>query len=478
MTYRTRNRKASLAVLKLRGFLIILLLTGILTPGGAQAQNVSQALWQVSYWNNTTLSGPPVLRRDEASIDYNWGADSPHPSVNEDNFSARWTSYISFRPGTYRFNATSDDGIRVWIDGDMIIDEWYDHPVQTFTADKSLGTGPHHIVVEYYEHLSGAIAQLWWAPASPPDGVTWQGEYYDNTNLSNDPVVVRQDPAIGFNWTTVSPAPGVPPDEFSVRWTRSVKLEAGSYRFAMTVDDGGRLWVNGRLLIDAWEVQSPRTYTGEIYLPGGATPIKMEYFDNQLGAVAQLSWSRASTRAGSWHGEYYDNRGFRGAPALVRDVPEIDFDWGLSSPAPDQIGVDRFAIRWTRTLDLAAGRYRFTMRVDDGGRLWIDDRMLIDAWKVQSPHTYSADVDLSGDSVTVRMEYFEDAGGSVARLAWSPLSPSAPASRDWRNVIPVRWHPVFQRCLEHWERTDRELGSAPNWEALLEECKILSVSDR
>lgn len=93
----------------------------------------------------------------------------------------------------------------------------------------------------------------------------------------------------------------------------------------MTVDDGGRLWVNGRLLIDAWQIQSPHTCSADIYLPGGPTPVRMEYFENLRGAVAQLSWERAPLRTEFWRGEYFDNPAFRGAPALVRQDAEIDF---------------------------------------------------------------------------------------------------------------------------------------------------------
>lgn len=406
----------------------ILILTAEAAGGasGAQAQFNSDFTWQAAYWNNRGLAGSPVVRRNEPAIDHNWGLGSPHPDIDEDNFSARWSAYVDFRPATYRFAATSDDGIRVWVDGDLIIDEWYDHPAQTSTADKSLSAGRHRIVVEYYEAGSGAIAQLWWAPAPPPDGQNWRGEYYNNTSLSGQPALVREDPAIGFNWTDVAPGPGVNRDKFSARWTRRVDLPAGSYRFEMTVDDGGRLWVNGRRLIDTWQIQSPTTYAGEIYLPGGSIPIKMEHFDNLRGAVAQLTWSRAPLRTQFWRGEYYGNVSFQGNPALVRNDSQINFDWGGSSPAPGRLGTNRFAVRWTRTLDLEPGIYRFALTVDDGGRLWIEDRLLIDGWKIQSPTTYTGEINhVSGQPVTVRVEYFENTGGSLAQLSWSRIGPPA-----------------------------------------------------
>lgn len=404
--------------------ILLIIVAGI--GGEAQAQAPTDFTWQASYWNNRSLAGSPIVRRNEPAIDHDWGLGSPHPDIDDDHFSARWSTYVDFRPATYRFAATSDDGIRVWVDGDLIINEWYDHPVQTFTGDKALSAGRHRIVVEYYEAERGAIAQLWWAPAPPPDGQNWRGEYYDNISLRGEPEVVREDPAIGFNWTDVAPAEGVSRDKFSARWTQRINFAPGNYRFEMTVDDGGRLWVNGRRLIDAWRIQSPTTYVGEIYLPGGSTPVRMEHFDNLRGAVAQLTWSRAPERTRFWRAEYYDNTSFSGAPALVRNDAHINFNWGNSSPAPARLGVNHFAARWTRTLDLAPGIYRFTIRVDDGGRLWIDDRLLIDAWQTQSPTTYSREINhVSGRPITVRMEYFENTGGSVAQLSWSRIGQPA-----------------------------------------------------
>ncbi len=110
--------------------------------------------------------------------------------------------------------------------------------------------------------------------------------------MSGTPALVRNEQQIWFNWGTSSPAPGwVDADNFSARWTRSLAMPAGNYRFTMTVDDGARLFVNGHTLIDAWKDQSAATYTGDIYLPGGTTTIQMEYYENVGAATAQLAWT-------------------------------------------------------------------------------------------------------------------------------------------------------------------------------------------
>jgi hypothetical protein len=279
--------------------LVAALASATLAPAGVvQAQEPvtpqhSAPNWQAAYWNNTSLSGTPVLQRSETSLNYDWGAGSPHPDVAADGFSARWTRYVDLSAGTYRFTSVSDDGIRVYVDNDLIIDEWYDHPAKTVSVEKHLAAGHHWIVVEYYENGGFATAKLSWGPASAPIQ-NWRGEYFDNPTLSGSPALVRDDANINFDWGAGSPAPGtIGADRFSVRWTQTVDLPAGNYRFSATADDGVRLWVNGHLLIEAWRDQPARTYTGDIYLAGGPVSIKMEYYENTGFAVARLSWRLA-----------------------------------------------------------------------------------------------------------------------------------------------------------------------------------------
>lgn len=279
-----------------RACFLLSLLTALLVTVGASAQGPgpqhTDPVWQATYWNNTDLAGTPVLWRAEANLDYDWGLGSPAPEVSADYFSARWTRYIYVpSPTPYRFTATSDDGVRVWLDGALIINQWYDHPVQTVSVDRTLSAGHHLIIVEFYERVGAAVIRFFWETA-PPTITHWSGEYYNNPTLSGSPALVRDDTSINFNWGLGAPALGIREDEFSVRWTRNLALSAGMYRFTMTVDDGGRLWVNNHLLLDAWREQAETTYVGDIYLPGGSIPVKMEYYERAGHALAKLSWTK------------------------------------------------------------------------------------------------------------------------------------------------------------------------------------------
>jgi hypothetical protein len=253
----------------------------------------SEPVWRAAYWNNMNLTGNPVLERSEPAVWYDWATRSPDPAVRSDGFSARWQRYLSVEAGTYRFTLRSDDGVRLWIDGALVIDAWTDHPATTYTAERTLTGGYHWIELIYYENQGEALVQFTWeTPATRLNN--WRGEYYLGSQIGSEPRLVRDDFAIDFNWGAGSPAPGViPADGFAARWTRSLDLPAGWYTFVLTIDDGGRLWVDNQLLIDRWQEQPERTYAAQIYLRGGLVPVRDDYFEKSGPAVARLTWARS-----------------------------------------------------------------------------------------------------------------------------------------------------------------------------------------
>ncbi len=120
-----------------------------------------------------------------------------------------------------------------------------------------------------------------------------------------------------------------------------------------------------------------------------------------------------------WKGEYFNNTDVSGAPAVVRDDEMIAFDWGQAYPLPG-VGVDNFSVRWTRELELPAGTYRFTLRADDGVRLWVNEALLIDRWTAGYATTESV-VQLPAGVHTVRVEYFEATGEARVFLEWGSV---------------------------------------------------------
>lgn len=403
--------------------------------------------WRGEYFNNRELLGDPVLVRSDRAIDFDWGSGSPQPGVvNSDNFSVRWTRSINLPNGTYRFRATVDDGVRVYVNNQLVIDQWRTGPAATFTSPDIQLSGRTNLRVDYFDATDLAQVQVVYErgggpqPTPTPVFNAWKGEYYNNTSLGGQPALVRNDADVNFNWGSNSPAPGtVNSDDFSVRWTRTLNFQPGNYRFKITVDDGARLWVNNALIIDQWRQGAAAEFTSDIYLPGGPLPIRLEFVEYKENALIQLTWTMIGGNSGGgggssgggsdtggdevkeikpksrWVGEYFSNPDLAGAPVFVREDKQIDFDWGTGSPRSD-IPADNFSVRWTNTFPLDGGLYRFTTETDDGVRLYVDGKVVIDKWRLQPVTKYSAEVRLGKGQHTVVMEYQERGDRAVARL--------------------------------------------------------------
>jgi hypothetical protein len=119
--------------------------------------------YRAEYFNNRTLSGTPVFTRCETTaINYNWGSGGPGNGIPNDNFSVRWTGRFTFPAGSRTFTTRSDDGVRLWVDGVRLINNWTDHAPTTNTGTQTLTAGDHDVKLEYYERGGGALIQLSW----------------------------------------------------------------------------------------------------------------------------------------------------------------------------------------------------------------------------------------------------------------------------------------------------------------------------
>jgi hypothetical protein len=129
------------------------------------------------YFNNLTLSGTPALTRNEI-VDFGWGSGSPGAGVNSNNFSARWTgSVMATSSGTYRFRTISDDGVRLWVNGVQVINNWSDHAATTNTSGTvNLVAGQRYTIrLEYYERSGQAVMRLRWLTPGSGTYVTIPG---------------------------------------------------------------------------------------------------------------------------------------------------------------------------------------------------------------------------------------------------------------------------------------------------------------
>jgi hypothetical protein len=369
--------------------------------------------WRGEYYDNPHLQGSPVLIRDDSIIDFNWGQGVPAANVPADRFSVRWTQSLDLVHGGYRFSVQADDGVRVFINDQLMLDEWKTTSTASYQFEQVLG-GPAAIRVEYFDAGGNATIRFQWDYTGRFPN--WRGAYYNNASLTGAPVVVRDDVAIDFNWGNQSPAPQIPPDNFSARWTRAVLLDAGTYRFHAQADDGIRVWIADRPIVDEWHPSSAETaYTANVYLPRGTHDMSIEYYEAGGQAQVYVWWENLDAYAG-WRGAYFNNPSLMGRPAFMRNDPYIDFNWGTGRP--DNLGPDNFSAQWIDRRDFQDAVYRFFAEHDDGVRVWVDDRLIIDAWYETGPVTDRGEIQLPGGTHEVRVDYFEGAGDARIRVWW------------------------------------------------------------
>lgn len=136
--------------------------------GGARLQFWTEPLggglvWKGDFHNNPRLEGSPTVTKQYNSINFDWGNKAPVQGITADYFSARFTSTVYFTAGKYRFTATADDGIRVYIDNHKVIDEWHLSSPRTYNGELDIGEGNHEVKVEYFENQGTAVCKVSWA---------------------------------------------------------------------------------------------------------------------------------------------------------------------------------------------------------------------------------------------------------------------------------------------------------------------------
>jgi hypothetical protein len=384
--------------------------------------NVPAQMWQGVYYNNATLSGVPVLTRLDQAIDFNWQLGSPATQVNADRFSVRWQGRWRFESAGYRFYAVSDDGVRVWVDGALVLDQWNDQPATLIQAEAEMRAGDHLIKVEYYDAEGDAQVRVWW---EPKDLYTeWRGEYFPNPTLAGKPVLTRNDANLQFDWGDGSPDAQLPADGFSARWTRRMTFDEGAYRVLATADDGIRVWVDDLAVIDEWHDSQQTTYAGYRWLKAGLHNVRVEYFEGQGQARVRVWWEKLTAFNG-WRGEYFANAELMPPFLAVRDDEAINFDWGTGAPL---VGMppDNFTVRWSRVLELPAGRYRFWAVADDGVRYYVDGALLINQWRDTARQRLEAELTLAAGRHTVVVEYLERSNRASIQAGWETVAPATP----------------------------------------------------
>jgi len=414
--------------------------------------------WRGEYWNNQSLSGSPTLCRNDSQVDFNWGTGSPGGGVPNDKFSARWTRNRDFAVGRYRFHLAGDDGIRLWVDANLIIDQWKDQGRTEYTAERDLSGGSHSLKVDYYENGGDANITLWWeavggsgcSPSADQIALFVDANYsgqcvtkgigsYSNPaalGLPNDSIssikvgsnvqvtLCRDDNYSGTCETFTGNDSDLTDNSIGNDQVSSAKVEQrgadGPPGYAFCANEGQRCNFSGTKDV-AYGANSQFFYK---YGVANGIDCNNATFGDPISGVGKACYTKDNAGGcpsiSDWRGEYWNNQSLSGTPTLCRNDSQVDFNWGTGSPGGG-VPNDKFSARWTRSQGFAAGRYRFHLAGDDGIRLWVDTNLIIDQWKDQGRTEYTAERDLSGGSHSLKVEYYENGGDANITLWWETV---------------------------------------------------------
>jgi uncharacterized repeat protein (TIGR03806 family) len=161
-----------------------------------------------AYYSNQlmTFTNAPTLVRTDATVNFNWGTAAPDASVTADHFTVRWTGTVQPQfSETYTFYTTTDDGVRLWVNGQLLIDKWVNQGPTEWSGSITLAAQQkYNIQMDYFENTGGAQASLSWSSASTAKAIIPKTQLYPVTN--QPPVVNIVSPA---NGATLSASPSV-----------------------------------------------------------------------------------------------------------------------------------------------------------------------------------------------------------------------------------------------------------------------------
>jgi glucose/arabinose dehydrogenase len=377
------------------------------------------------YYDNQDFTNLKLTRVDQ-TVNFDFGSRSPNASIGADTFSIRWTGKVEAKYNeTYTFYTATDDGVRLWINGQQIINNLRDQSLTEVSGNITLEAGKKYdIRLDYYEKSGKAVSKLAWSSNSQVKEIIPKSQLYS----TGSPTAILQ--------TTTTPVTGSNIYTFNVQYTDDTAVDITS----LDSSDIRVTSTNGFNQLATLVGVNSNTATYSITAPGNSWDIAdasiytIALEANQVrdingnfssgSNIGQFNYSIAGTGAGL-KGEYYDNRDFTNLK-LTRTDGTVNFDFGNGSP-DSSIGADTFSVRWTGFVEAKySENYTFHTTSDDGVSLWIDNQQVINRLVDQSATEFSSSpITLqAGQKYAIRLDYFENRGKALSKLSWSSASQS------------------------------------------------------
>ncbi|WP_454085363.1 PA14 domain-containing protein [Georgenia sp. Marseille-Q6866] len=474
-------------------YLVVAVGDGSATPAASQAVVTTppaapacpEGLWAAEYFDGRELEGEAVSRECLSAVDKNWYNSGSPAGLESNDFSARFTTTVNEGAGTYEFQAQADDGVRVYVDDELVIDKWGTGDYSRLhTGSIELTDGPHEFVVEYFEAAGAARVTVDYFKVQPGEGPAcepglWAAEYFDGRELEGEAVSRECLSAVDKNWYNSGSPAGLESNDFSARFTTTVNEGAGTYEFQAQADDGVRVYVDDELVIDKWGTGDySRLHTGSIELTDGPHEFVVEYFEAAGAARVTVDYFKVqpgegpACEPGLWAAEYFDGRELEGEAVSRECLSAVDKNW-YNSGSPAGLESNDFSARFTTTVNEGAGTYEFQAQADDGVRVYVDDELVIDKWGTGDySRLHTGSIELTDGPHEFVVEYFEAAGAARVTVDYFKVQPGeGPAcepglwAAEYFDGRELEGEAVSRECLSAVDKNWYNSGSPAGLES-------------
>jgi hypothetical protein len=527
------------------------------------------------YFGNRDLAGAPLMVRKDRTVNFDWDIGAPMELAKPGPFSVRWTGEIQAQfTEPYTLYLETDEGVRVWLDGELVMNDWVDRYDGKSQATVNLVAGQKYpLQIEYYKNQGLAHARLLWSSPSTPKRLVPQSQLYaaasmpaaaDTLAAANTlaaagdlieepeeqpmvPWAVAPSSQLSGVWRhgDIGPSAGggaeVSNGVFTVTgygsdiwnktdgfhyvyqpltgngqvvarvlgmagthpWAKAglmirETLDAGSkhatltctlanglgyfwrvggsndtfYSAANRLDTpcwlklvrwgdllGGFISTNGvNWQLADWErvKMGQKVYVGLAVSSHDDQGLCTAWFDQVRVSSADAPYSLPAIGTGDGlKGDYFANMSLSGAPVLSQVDPVVLFDWGEHAPT-GLPSPDYYSIRWTGEIQAKFTEpCTFYLYTDDGGRIWLNEQLIINNWVDQYEGEATATVNLTaGQRYLLRVEYYQNRSRAHARLMWNSPSLSqqiVPQSQLYSQPtmdpngsgLPVIWEMIY-----------------------------------
>jgi beta-N-acetylglucosaminidase len=325
--------------------------------------------WVGEVFPSNNFTGTPVILGGKSAsdkieeLDFDWGSGSPSPLVDEDYYSTRFKKKVNItEPGYYVFNTWADDGVKVYADGEKLIDSWSYQSNHLRQAGIYLTAGEHVIMVEHHDKILASKIKFKLEKGK---------DHFTESKKS-----------LSYNWGDFGPTVEVQPDDFTATINQSQYLSGGDYFMQTMADDGVKVDFDNNRIIDRWDFSYDSLIDRALIT--GVSKGNHSIITNYRDGIKEALLYSDVVPFGDWLAYYYPNETVSGSPIGSKVIEgkgtndALSENNGNGSPIPSVVPADAFSASYVTAKRVPAGEYVLRAGADDGIQVLVDGKMVID----------------------------------------------------------------------------------------------------